>query len=326
MRLHEQEISVASYTHRGRKLHNEDCLGVFEFPSNPVGARRLAIVADGMGGHNAGELASKMAVETIGKELGDRVHTLQSPDDIGSAVIEAFRIANDTIFAKASADLSCRGMGTTASIVLILADRAVIANVGDSRVYLVGNEGIEQLSEDHTALASAMRTRHMTDEEIKVFPYTHAITRSLGEETAQEVYIRIIDQFCDSSFMICSDGLTDVLDEREIHRQVTGTSDLQTAVDKLGKRAYQLGSDDNITIVGLETGILKRNNYYVSDEEAHSVKTGNDEQKSGVGHFISLVLILIVLLLAVLATGLIYYFDAHGYFNRGAVHDIGSKM
>jgi len=323
-----QEISVASYTHRGRKLHNEDWLGVFEFPENPVRARRLAIVADGMGGHNAGELASQTAVETIARELSDRVLFLQNPDDISSVVIEAFRIANETIFAKASSEPSCRGMGTTASIVLILADRAVIANMGDSRIYLVKCEGIEQLSEDHTALASAMKTRHMTDEEIKTFPYTHAITRSLGEETAQEVYTRIVDQFLDSSFIICSDGLTDVLDEREIHKQVTGTSDLQIAVDNLGKRAYQLGSDDNITIVGLEIGILKRNNYCVSVEKVNPVKKGTNGQKSKKGHPISLVLILIliVLLFAILAAGLIYYLDAHGYFDRGTVHGIGSIM
>jgi serine/threonine protein phosphatase PrpC len=322
-----QEISVASFTHRGRKLANEDYSGIYEFPENQVRARRLAIIADGMGGHNAGEVASRTAVETIARELSDRVLSLQSPDDLISVVTEAFRTASETIFAKASSEPSCRGMGTTASIVLILADRAIIANVGDSRIYHVRGEGIEQLSEDHTALASAMKARHMTDEEIKTFPYKHAITRSLGEESAPDVFIRTIDQFFDSSFIICSDGLTDVIHEREIYEQVTGNPDLQIAVDNLGKLAYHSGSEDNITVVGLEIGILKRNENPFSAEKVYPLKKGDKEQKRGNNYAAALAVILILLLLAVISTGLIYYFSfsEHGYSDHIAGHGVVLK-
>jgi serine/threonine protein phosphatase PrpC len=318
-RSYMQEISVASFSHRGRKLTNEDYSGVYEFSENRVGARRLAIIADGMGGHNAGEVASRAAVETIAGKLSDSVFSLQSPDDLTSAVTGAFRTASETIFAKASSEPSCRGMGTTASVVLILADRAIVANVGDSRIYHVKGEGIEQLSEDHTALSIAMKAGHMTDEEIETFPYKHAITRSLGEESAPEIFIRTVGRFFDSSFIICSDGLTDVISEGEIYEQVTGNPDLQIAVDTLGRLAYQSGSEDNITVVGLEIGVLRRNETPIGGvEKVYPLKTGDKEQGRGRKCACALALILVLLLLAVISAGLIYYFNfsEQGYFDH----------
>ena len=313
-----QEISAASFTHRGRRLINEDYSGIYEFPENRVRARRLAIVADGMGGHNAGEVASRTAVETIATELADCVLSLQSPVDLASVVTEAFRTASEAIFAKASSEPSCRGMGTTTSVVLILADKALVANVGDSRIYHLTGEGIEQLSEDHTALSSAMKAGYMTEEEITNFPYKHAITRSLGEESAPEVSIRTIDHFFDSSFIICSDGLTDVINEKEIYEQVTGNPDLQIAVDNLGRLAYQSGSEDNITVVGLEIGTLRRNENPLIAEGVYPLTKGGGEQKRGKTSAAALALILVLLLLAVISTGLIYYFgfSEHLYSDR----------
>jgi PPM family protein phosphatase len=317
-----REISVASFSHSGRKLVNEDYSGIYEFPENRAGVRRLAILADGMGGHNAGEVASRTAVEIIAEALSDSVLSLQSPDDLTSAVTASFRTASDAIFAKASSDPSCRGMGTTASAVLILADRAIIANVGDSRIYHLNGEGIEQLSEDHTALSAAMKAGHMTDEEIESFPYKHAITRSLGEESPPEVFIRTVSRFFDSVFIICSDGLTDVIQEEEIYEQVTRNPDLQIAVDNLGRLAYRSGSEDNISVVGLEIGILQRNETHLSIVEKVPLETTDREQGGGGRCGYALALILALLLLAVIFAGLIYYFNfcERGHSDHAAEH------
>jgi protein phosphatase len=219
-----------------RRRRNEDAYVV----SPPLFA-----VADGMGGAQAGELASRMAVEAMGEEAGTRGE---------KRVTTLIREANRRIFARSSEDAAASGMGTTMTAALVGDDGVVtIGHVGDSRAYLLREGRLEQLTEDHSLVAELVRTGKLSAEEAERHPQRSVITRALGTDPDVDVDTYTVDAQAGDLFLLCSDGLTTMVDDDEILRTVEGSrDDLEHAAQVLVRKANRGGGEDNITVVFFE--------------------------------------------------------------------------
>lgn len=208
--------------------------------------RTLVAVADGMGGHAAGEVASALALETLNEAITE-----------GQPLGDAFRLANARVHEMAS-EPGKQGMGTTLVAVLVDGGEFSIANVGDSRAYLISTDGIRRLTEDHSFVAEAMK-RGQTEEEAMATPWRDALTRSIG--TDEEVEVDVFGPFPiepDSAFLICSDGLYKALSDEDLHGLFETSSGPRGAAQSLVTAAFDNGSDDNISVAIVEYGTVPR--------------------------------------------------------------------
>lgn len=207
----------------------------------------LYAVADGMGGHKAGEVASSIAIETI-KEIFYKNCELDFK--IPSFIIESINEANKKINEKAINNEECSGMGTTITMAVVdlQSDIAYIANVGDSRAYLIKNDEITQLTEDHTYVHELLKDGEISLEEAKNHPKRNVITRAVGSEEYVQADIFEIELTDSEIILLCTDGLTTHLTDDEILRVVKeyGSSE---SVQRLIKLANDNGGTDNITII-----------------------------------------------------------------------------
>jgi serine/threonine protein phosphatase PrpC len=208
--------------------------------------RTLVAVADGMGGHAAGEVASALALQTLqdalaqGRELGD-----------------AFRLANERVHRMAT-EPGKQGMGTTMTAVLVDGSQFRVANVGDSRVYVVSASGIRQLTDDHSFVAEAMK-RGQSKAEAMATPWRDALTRSIGTE--EEVDVDVFGPFPlehDSAFVICSDGLYKTLTDDDLRELFVRSGGPRGAAQAMVSAAFDGGSDDNISVAIAEYGEVPR--------------------------------------------------------------------
>jgi protein phosphatase len=208
--------------------------------------RTLVAVADGMGGHAAGEVASRLALETLLQAVG----TL-------SGLAEAFQRANERVHDMAR-EPGKQGMGTTLVAILIDGSTYSVANVGDSRVYLVSADGIRRLTEDHSFVAEAMK-RGQSEAEAMATPWKDALTRSIGTEA--DVEVDVTGPYAlpdDAAFLICSDGLYKTLRDDDIRAHFVRSSGAQGAAQSLVAAAFDAGSDDNISVAIAEYGEVPR--------------------------------------------------------------------
>ncbi len=227
---------------------------------------RLYIVADGMGGHAGGEFASKIAVSTVEEILKgeDRKKShvpeksyLDPREPSGGDRFEADRLrdaiarAGSMIVRKASEEPELRGMGTTATIILFIGDKAYIAHVGDSRAYCVRGGKITQITEDHSLVHEQLKSGLITEEEAKTHQLKNIITRSVGvqEEVEVDTVVWKVEQ--DDRYLLCSDGLSNMVSDLEIE-QALSSNDPEEAARLLVERANQRGGDDNITLIALK--------------------------------------------------------------------------
>ena len=202
---------------------------------------RFCAVADGMGGHNAGEVASAMAVEEFARQMRD----------VENITCEAMRAAvlraNDAVFRRAGEDASMNGMGTTFSALAIQDDTAYLAHVGDSRIYLVRRGTIIQLTLDHTLVEEMVLMGKLTVREARVHPKRNIITRALGTDAHVEVDLIELGVRPGDVFFLCSDGMTNFVEEREILAIACGDADWNEKLKKLLSIALENGGADNIT-------------------------------------------------------------------------------
>jgi protein phosphatase len=234
---------VASDTGR-RRRRNED---------NYVVAPPLFAVADGMGGAQAGEVASQLAASAL--EGGDS-DGLDGTERIDALIQEA----NRRIYDRASSDPSASGMGTTMTVALVEGMTVAIGHVGDSRAYLVRGEQMEQLTEDHSLVNELLKSGKLSEEEAHVHPQRSVITRAVGTDPDVDVDGFTIEAENGDVFLICSDGLTDMVEDEEILELVhRNRDDLDKAVESLVAAANRVGGEDNITAVAFrivsDTGI-----------------------------------------------------------------------
>jgi serine/threonine protein phosphatase PrpC len=225
--------AVASDTGR-RRRRNED---------NYVVAPPLFAVADGMGGAQAGEVASRLAASAL--EGGDS-DGLDGPERIDALIQEA----NRRIYDRASTDPAASGMGTTMTVALVDGMTVAIGHVGDSRAYLVRGEQMEQLTEDHSLVNELLKSGRLSEEEAHVHPQRSVITRAVGTDPDVDVDGFTIEAEEGDVFLLCSDGLTDMVSDEEILELVhEHRDDLDKAVKSLVTAANRGGGEDNITAV-----------------------------------------------------------------------------
>ena len=224
-----------------RKL-NEDYLGYIEDDK-----KRLYVVADGMGGHNAGEIASKIAVEsTI-----EYVNTQAEFDDLGNILSNAIKFANNKIYQHALSDSNTSGMGTTITACLIYNGKTIIANVGDSSCFVIKEDGITKVTKDHSLVQQLVDSGSITEEQATNHPNKNIITRALGTNTSVEVDLFHIELAETDKLVLCTDGLTNSVNKNEIYDIATKNNNVD-AVSQLIELSKLKGSTDNISVIILE--------------------------------------------------------------------------
>ena len=225
--------AVASDTGR-RRRRNED---------NYVVAPPLFAVADGMGGAQAGEVASQLAASALEAGDSDALEGTQRLDEL-------IQEANRRIFDRASTDPSASGMGTTMTVALVEGMTVAIGHVGDSRAYLVRGEQMEQLTEDHSLVNELLKSGKLSEEEAQIHPQRSVITRAVGTDPDVDVDGFTIEAEEGDVFLICSDGLSDMVEDEAILEVVhSNRDDLDKAVKALVAAANRGGGEDNITAV-----------------------------------------------------------------------------
>ncbi|TVY08812.1 Stp1/IreP family PP2C-type Ser/Thr phosphatase [Paenibacillus cremeus] len=208
----------------------------------------LAIVADGMGGHQAGDMASSMAVELIEQGL-QSLHPEVPWEERQTLLRETIETANEKIFEFAAQRDNYHGMGTTVVAVLADDEHAVIGHIGDSRAYLIRGESIEQITEDHSLVNELVRSGQISREEAIHHPRRNVLTRALGTEPTIEVDVQQINWQSGDLLLICSDGLSNLVEPAQMVQQVAGGGELEPKVQRLVHDALEAGGDDNITVV-----------------------------------------------------------------------------
>lgn len=234
------------------RSENQDfgtCTTVAEANASFLGGR-LLVVADGMGGHRGGATASRLAAETIKRE-----YLSSRSDDVAEVLRTALISANAKIFSEAQANAELRGMGTTTSALAVRGEQAWLAHVGDSRIYRVRDGAIEQLTQDHSLVATMVREGLLTAEEAETHPRRNVLQRSMG--VAEDVDVDLIgpvDLLEGDTFILCSDGLHGVVRESEL-REIAG-GPIDKAADEFVRRALERGAPDNVTVIvaRVETG------------------------------------------------------------------------
>lgn len=226
---------------------NEDALFVSSHNEYP-----MFIVADGMGGHNAGEIASGIVVQVAKKFENDFVQKkLQFKEiEIPRYINDLFQEANIRIYNDAIKEKRYAGMGTTTSLLIVNEQEYYIGHVGDSRIYIIDEHfSIEQLTKDHSVVAEMVRKGKITDEEAFNHPQKNLITRALGVE--EKINVDILNDMVNQAkyFLLCSDGLTNLVREHEIVDLVRKSQNVQDACEQMVHEANAKGGQDNITVI-----------------------------------------------------------------------------
>lgn len=257
-------LHVAAISHPGMSgKNNEDRYGVsaFRLNSGTSESSVFAVVADGIGGHRAGEIAAELAVETISQIVSES-DAAQPVQTLQDAIVRASQIIHD----KADADPSRKGMGSTCASVWVIGDRLYTASVGDSRIYLIRGRLIQQLTTDHTWVQEAIDNGVLKPDQARDHPNAHVIRRYLGSRQPAVPDFRLHlkngenDAHAEANqgmrlvpgdrLVLCSDGLTDLVDDDEILNELRSKR-VEDALDNLVELANQRGGHDNITIVTL---------------------------------------------------------------------------
>ena len=222
----------------------------------------LYVVADGMGGHLAGEVASRIAVDLVNKsfrkwkesetsDLDLYGYTDPSLTDPGNHILSSIRLANRVVFEMATENNEFHGMGTTIVALVVIPELIIAANVGDSRIYLVRNGQIERLSKDHTVVAEQVEMGIMTEEEAQNSPLSHILTRNLGSNKEVRAEVFEIEPAPNDRYILCSDGVSDLILDEEIRKIVECGDGPETLCRSFIDEVLKRGGHDNATVVSV---------------------------------------------------------------------------
>lgn len=253
----------------------------------------LYIVADGMGGHLAGEIASRISVDIINKsfkkwteeDVGeDKIYggSDESLSKEGNYILGGIRLANKVVYELALEQKQYQGMGTTVVVLLVTPSMIIAANVGDSRIYLVRGGELEMLSRDHSIVAEQVALGMMTEEEAATSSMKHILTRNLGSSEDVEPEIFELEPSNNDCFVLCSDGLTDLISDEEILNMAKSANNPGGLCKNFIKTVLDRGAHDNTTVVSVflselmkpKRGILNRITYLLSDISVGFHKAG----------------------------------------------------
>ena len=230
---------------------NED-----SFFAHATRERGIFIVADGMGGHAAGEVASEMTVQIISREL----HDLRDAD--GSAeerVSDSIRLANRAVYERTMQESDKQGMGTTASVLLVSGNRYLIGQVGDSRIYLLRDGALKQLTKDHSYVQEQVDAGLLTPEQARYHPYSNVITRCVGASDSVEPDTYHGEVRTGDVYLVASDGLTGMVDDRRLQLLLFSRATPGRVVDALISEANGRGGLDNITAIVVQVTAAEGN-------------------------------------------------------------------
>jgi protein phosphatase len=208
----------------------------------------LFIVADGMGGHQAGEVASALAVKSISEELKGSLPHCRSAQAVDSCLRDAVVRANRTIYELAMSDTGYNGMGTTVVVCAVQSGQAHIAHIGDSRAYLIRTGALRQLTTDHSLVQELLSRGRITEAEAVDHPRKNILTRALGTDPAVEVDTACLDLLPGDRIMLCTDGLTNHVDAQEL-LEFALKDPLQDACGEMIRLANERGGFDNMTVL-----------------------------------------------------------------------------
>jgi protein phosphatase len=228
--------------------HNEDSVII----SKNISGQHLMLVADGMGGHRAGEVASSMVVTHFGKAWSN-VTQIRDVESAVNWVKNQIDEINDSIYHYAVVNPECHGMGTTCVLAIIADDYIIVANAGDSRAYQLTNQMIEQVSIDHTLVNALYLQGELTKEEALVHPKRNVLMRALGTYETIDVDVFEVDRNVDG-ILLCSDGLTNMLFQDEIKDIIYSNRTIENKVNELVIQANHRGGVDNISVALMEFG------------------------------------------------------------------------
>ncbi len=240
-------LKSAAFSHTGmRRLQNQD-----SFLNRPdLG---LFIVADGMGGHRGGEIASGLAIQTIQEFFEKNSAKKDTLESAMQKIEDSLLLANEAIQKRGDIEPDLKGMGTTASVLYFTDQYAILGQVGDSRMYLIQNQKIWQLTKDHSLVQEKLRAGLITRQQVKTDKNRNVITRSVGYETNLNPDLFWFQTKPDDVFVVCSDGLHGLVEDPEllsmIIQHVMNENDLEKASRELIQKANEYGGDDNVTTV-----------------------------------------------------------------------------
>lgn len=225
-----------------QRSNNEDAFAV-------VDAAGLCVVADGMGGHLGGEVASSIVIRVLEEEFSKYPLNGEPPTDVAFRLAEAVKRANLEIYTRGCADTRLRNMGTTVVAALLHQGKLIYASVGDSRIYRLREGKLEQLTEDHSWVGELRKRNLISSEDARHHPLRNIITRALGMEDTVMVDTNAADAKPGDVYVLCTDGLTDLVEDAAIARIAQqDPNDLQAVINRLVSAANALGGIDNITV------------------------------------------------------------------------------
>lgn len=207
----------------------------------------LAIVADGMGGHQAGDVASQMAVDIICESLKE-VEKDITPNELQQRLNDAIQQANERILTYAQEHEECRGMGTTVVIALMNEHLGVLAHIGDSRIYRYNQSELQQITSDHTLVNELLRSHQITQDEALNHPRRNILTRALGTDRKVKADFSVMHWDTDDILLLCSDGLSGKISS-DAMTAVLADGSLKEMADELITKALHAGGEDNITVI-----------------------------------------------------------------------------
>ncbi len=227
------------------RSQNEDSIYISE---NPDTVFEYYIVADGMGGHNAGEIASRYAIKLFNEYMDSHSNAVDS-GDVLDVFVDALAYSNSRIYEMAQRDPACKGMGTTFSAAAVFDNRLYCVHIGDSRIYIYDKKGFRQITKDHSFVMEMVRLGKMTLEEARVHPKRNMITKAVGIEKAMpaDTVIQPLDE--DSIVLLCSDGLSSMVNDKEIEKILKKRIRLDKKADMLVELANKNGGYDNISVI-----------------------------------------------------------------------------
>ena len=240
---------AAGFTDVGlSRKHNQDAIFVSAEEVGPL--PNLFIVADGMGGHNAGDVASNRAIETVVDYVRNfRAATLVQPDDYLDLLINAAQRANDAIFSEGIESAEKKGMGTTLTLCVIHEDKIIVVHVGDSRAYRVAYGKIEQITTDHTFVEELLQAKRISKEQAKIHPRRHVVTKVLGMKGPCGAEGLVLSSADTRAVLLCSDGLSNMLDNETILGIVNSSGSPSARALTLIGEANLKGGHDNISAI-----------------------------------------------------------------------------
>ena len=230
------------------RSHNEDTIFYSAGPTGPL--PNLFVVADGMGGHNAGEVASAKSLEFFCKFIhGSQPGAAAAPDAIVRLLVEAVNHSNYEVYTLSLSSPELSGMGTTFSACAVVGGMLAVAHIGDSRIYTISQNSITQITTDHAYVAEMVKAGHITPQDAKTHPNRNQLTRVLGCEPPVDVDGTLHDLCGVDMVLVCSDGLTDMLSDAEILSIATQNAPPLDRVQALIDAANNNGGKDNISVI-----------------------------------------------------------------------------